>query len=78
MTLEQIKSAASAKIEMFYPLYKQVNIFDQAPPYTQTDLDKFRTFRDAVRDRCHNLEPQANNIVEPFEDVLNLYSDLEP
>jgi hypothetical protein len=65
---------AGSRIEEFYPQYKRENILDQASPYTQADLDKFRTFRDAVRNRCNEYEQQA----EAGETPLLDYSDLEP
>ena len=68
------KLKAGEKIEEFYPQYKRENILDQAPPYTQDDLDKFRTFRDAVRNRCNEYEQQALSGEIPLLD----YSDIVP
>jgi hypothetical protein len=65
---------AGARIEEFYPQYKRENILDQAPPYVQADLDKFRTFRDAVRNRCNEYEQQAEAGETPVID----YSDILP
>lgn len=75
-TLDQIKSAASAKIEQIYPIYKQINILDSV--YGVVEADKFRAFRDAVRERCHQLEPTSDGQVEPFEGILELFSDIQP
>jgi hypothetical protein len=68
------RARAGSWIEQFYPQYKRENILDQAAPYTQTDLDKFRTFRDAVRSRCNEYEQQA----EAGQDLVIDYSDIQP
>ena len=68
------RARAGIRIEEFYPQYKRENILDQAPPYTQADLDKFRTFRDAVRNRCNEYEQQALAGETPLLD----YSDIMP
>lgn len=68
------KARAGARIEEFYPQYKQLNIIDQAPPYTQTDLEQYRVFRDAIRNRCNEYEQQAQAGQVPSLD----YSDLTP
>ena len=65
---------AGGRIDEFYPQYKRENILDQAPPYTQADLDKFRVFRDAVRSRCNEYEQQALAGETPLLD----YSDIMP
>lgn len=75
-TLEQIKSAATAKIELIYPIYKQINLLDSV--YGDQNLIKFRSFRDAVRTRCHDLEQNADGLIEPFEEVFDLYQDIQP
>ena len=75
-TQEQIKAAATAKIELSYPIYKQLNLLDSV--YGEQETTKFRTFRDAVRSRCHELELNANEEIEPFENILSLYSDIAP
>ena len=68
------KLKARERIEEFYSQHKRENILDQAPPYTQADLDKFRTFRDAVRSRCNEYEQQALAGETPLLD----YSDIMP
>ena len=75
-TQEQIKAAATAKIELSYPIYKQLNLLDSV--YGEQEINKFRTFRDAVRTRCHDLELNATEEIEPFEYILSLYSDIAP
>lgn len=68
------RSKAGMRIEEFYPQYKRENILDQAVPYTQADLDKFRTFRDAVRQRCNEYEQQA----QAGQEINIDYTDIQP
>ena len=74
-TIFVARSRAGGRIEEFYPQYKRENILDQAPPYVQADLDKFRVFRDAVRNRCNEYEQQAQ---AGQLDIIIDYSDIQP
>lgn len=61
---------AQARIEMFYPITKQLNIGRMGWGYTVLDKTKMDTFIDAVRARCKQYEQAQNPTID--------YSDMEP
>lgn len=71
---EKARRFAGFRINVFYQLYKQINLISLASGYTQQDLDTFTAFRDAVRARCDQYESDIDNEQTPIID----FSDIVP
>ena len=60
--VQQIESKCNQAIESVYPIYKQINITNLLPPYTEQDKEEMIAFINNKRDICRKAIANGTKI----------------
>lgn len=69
--IRQIESKCNQIIVAVYPIYKQLNITNLLPPYTEEDRDIMKAFIDSKRAICHKAVVDGADVEDINWKVIN-------